>query len=177
LKTWGRRSGIDAARSDVEAANDGSWKSMRPVLRNRRAATWRGIASVYARVERKTTKERRTLTVQHRGRSCDDDNADGNVRSTSRKDELKSQSTHLYAALPISSAKTQRRRRRPRSESTNRASSEQGRRRARQTAKEQDGHYLLLRPDVRRSSRSGERWWQDGASADANLKTRPADVS
>ena len=67
---------------------------MRCVPRNRRAATWRGIASVYARVERKTTKESRTLTVQHRGRSCNDDNADGNVRSTSRKDELKSRVLH-----------------------------------------------------------------------------------
>ena len=84
----------------------------RRVLRNRRAATWRGIASVYARVERKTTKERRTLTVQHRGRSSDHDKADGDVRSPSRKDARKFQSADLYAALPISSAKTQRRRRR-----------------------------------------------------------------
>ena len=40
----------------------------------------------------------------------DDDKADGDVRSTSRKDARKYQSPDLYAAMPISSAKPQRRR-------------------------------------------------------------------
>ena len=156
----------------------------RRVLRNRRTATWKGIASVYARVERKTTKERRTLTVQHRGRSSHHDKADGDVRGPSRKDACKFQSADLYAALPISSAKTQRRRRR------RKPARDLNKQTALRQSKDDDEHgkqqknktditcdSLLLRPDVRRSSRSGERWWQDGASADANLETRPADVS
>ena len=151
---------------------------MRCVPRNRRAATWRGIVSVYARVERKTTKEHRTLTVQHRGRSSHHDKADGDVRSPSRKNAHKFRSADLYAALLMSSAKTQRRRRRRKpardlNQQTalrqNKDDDERGKQQKNKTDITCDS--LLLRPDVRRSSRSGERWWQDGASADANLET------
>ena len=143
------------ACSNVDGANQSAPES-----------TWgyrRGIALVYARVERKTTKERRTLTVQHRGRSCDVDKADGDVRSPSRKDARKFQSADLNAALPISSEKTQRRRRRRKpardlNQQTalrqNKDDDERGKQQKNKTDITCDN--LLLRPDVRRSSRSGE---------------------
>jgi hypothetical protein len=56
--------------------------------------------SVYARVEKKTTKESRSLTIPH----FDNGKADGDVRSTSRKDARKYQSADLYATMPMSSA-------------------------------------------------------------------------
>src|ERR1700735_4466630 len=82
------------------------------------------------------------------------------------------QSPALYAAPPKSSAKSQRRKRRrkpagdlksnkPRFVRARTTTS------ARQTAKNKTDitcDSLLLRPDVGRSSRSGERWWQDGAA-------------
>ena len=96
------------------------------LIKNRRTATWRVIASVYARVERKTTKESRTLTVKHRGWSCDNDDADGDVRGASRKDACECQSRGLYAV--------RQRRRKPVSDlkATTWASSERGQRRPRE---------------------------------------------
>ena len=126
-------------------------------LRNRRAATWRGIASVYARVERKTTKESRTLTVQHRGWSCDNDDADGDVRSASRKDACEFQSRVVYTVRPRVAASKETAQR---SESNKRRIVRARTATTTQTTKKQ-GRYLrcslLLHLNIQRSSRSGER--------------------
>jgi hypothetical protein len=84
------------ACSDVDKAKESAPESTRSYMERNRI-------SLRPR-ERKTTKESRTLTVQHRGRSSHHDKADGDVRSPSRKGAHKFQSADLYAALPISSA-------------------------------------------------------------------------
>ena len=110
--------------------------------------------SVYARVEKKTTKESRSLTVQHRGRSCDNGNTDGDVQSTSRKDALKLRSRDLYAKADV--LRESQRQRKPVSDlkATNSASSERGRDEHGQQEKNKDVYLRcspLLRFDVRRS--------------------------
>src|ERR1700684_819059 len=71
---------------EIDATRAPTLTTRTRALRNRRAAAWKGTASVYARVQRKTTKESRYLTIQHRGRSCDNDDIVGDVWSASRKD-------------------------------------------------------------------------------------------
>src|SRR5580658_9251338 len=81
-----------AANSNEERVNNALSARRKPLrsaltrrrraLRNRRATTWRGIASVYARAERKT-KESRTLTVQH-GRRGEGERAERGAESASR---------------------------------------------------------------------------------------------
>ena len=60
--------------------------------------------------EEKRRRRRRAdllpLSVEQELVQCyDNDNTDGDVRSTSRKDARKHQSAELYAAMPMSSAK------------------------------------------------------------------------
>ena len=112
----------------------------------------------------------------------DDDNADGDIRSTSRKDARKHQSPDLYARCrcplrEVAASKEARRRSKIKQTALRQSKDDDERGKTAKNKTRITCDSLLLRPDVRRSSGSGERWWQDGASEGANLKTRPADVS
>jgi hypothetical protein len=106
----------------------------------------------------------------------DNDNADGDVRSTSRKDARKHQSPDLNAAMPMSSAKPQRRRKpagdlksnKPRFVRARTTTSAAKQQRARRTLPAIACFYAPMFGVLRDPEKDG---WQDGASADANLET------
>src|SRR6202161_3143296 len=102
----------------------------------------------------------------------DDDNADGDVRE-GRAQAPESRPLRRDADVLRKAAASKETRRRSEIKQTALRQSKDDDERGK-TAKDKTHitcNSLLLRPDVRRSSRSGERWWQDEASADANLET------
>src|SRR5947207_13391169 len=86
------------------------------VERRTTALRWlheRGIVSVYAEARGRRRRKAKFLrySAEDRAARRDNDNADGNVGSASKKNEPKVQSADFYAKMAISSSKSPRRRR------------------------------------------------------------------